>query len=117
MAARSRTPAAKARAAPVCRRKPRAKGAKPVTVRHYCQGIGDCHLLKFAKDDGSDFWMLIDCGVHSSVSGGSKKIAEIVEDIASVTGRLDVLVVTHEHWDHVSCFFHRGRAVPGPRGE
>lgn len=101
----SRTAAANVRAAPRPRRKPRAKGNKPVTVRHYCQGIGDCHLLKFKKDDGSDYWMLIDCGVHSSVSGGSKKIAEIVEDIASVTGRLDVLVVTHEHWDHVSGFF------------
>ena len=73
-------------------------------VRHYCQGIGDCHLLKFKKHDGSDFWMLIDCGVHSSVTGGSQKIAEIVADIASMTKRIDVLVVTHEHRDHVSGF-------------
>ena len=40
-----------------------------VTVRHYCQGIGDCHLLSFPKADGTHFWMLIDCGIHSSVSG------------------------------------------------
>jgi len=32
-----------------------------VKIRFYCQGIGDCHLLKFPKDDGGDFWMLIDC--------------------------------------------------------
>jgi hypothetical protein len=76
-----------------------------VTVRHYCQGIGDCHLLRFRKADGGDFWMLIDCGVHSSVAGGSQKIAAIVHDIAKQTNkRLDVLVVTHEHWDHVSGF-------------
>ncbi len=76
-----------------------------LVVRHYCQGIGDCHLLKFSRRDGSDFRMLIDCGVHSSVTGGNKKIEEIVADITEVTGgRIDVLVVTHEHWDHVSGF-------------
>ena len=76
-----------------------------MTVRHYCQGIGDSHLIKFSKADGSDFFMLIDCGVHSSVSGGTATMARIVEDIATVTGgRIDVLAVTHEHWDHVSAF-------------
>jgi hypothetical protein len=77
----------------------------PLVVRHYCQGIGDCHLLKFRRENGSDFWMLIDCGVHSSISGGSRKIDEIAADIVETTGgRIDVLVVTHEHWDHVSGF-------------
>lgn len=76
-----------------------------VTVRHYCQGIGDSHLLRFPKADGGDFWMLIDCGVHSSVSGGSTKMARVVADIAERTkGWLDVIVVTHEHMDHVSAF-------------
>jgi Metallo-beta-lactamase superfamily len=76
-----------------------------ITVRHYCQGIGDSHLIKFRKDNGSDFFMLIDCGLHTSVSGGANTMARVVEDIADATGgRLDVLVVTHEHWDHVSAF-------------
>src|SRR5260370_42604637 len=75
-----------------------------VKIRFYCQGIGDCHLLKFPKDGGGDFWMLIDCGIHSSVTGGTEKIKAIVDDIASVTKRLDVIVLTHEHWDHVSGF-------------
>jgi len=73
-------------------------------VRFYCQGIGDCHLLRFTKDDGSFFWMLIDCGIHSSITGGPKIIDNIVDDIASVTKKLDVLVLTHEHWDHNSAF-------------
>ena len=73
-------------------------------IRFYCQGIGDCHLLKFPKDGGGDFWMLIDCGIHSSITGGTEKIKAIVDDIASVTKRLDVIVLTHEHWDHVSGF-------------
>ena len=76
-----------------------------VSVRHYCQGIGDCHLLRFPKPDGSAYWMLIDCGVHSSVSGGPDTMARIVADIAEVTGaHLDVVVVTHEHTDHLSGF-------------
>jgi hypothetical protein len=75
-----------------------------VTIRHYCQGIGDCHLLKFTKGDDKPFWMLIDCGVHTSVTGGSKTIDRIVDDIASVTNRLDVIVATHEHADHLSGF-------------
>lgn len=74
------------------------------TVRFYCQGIGDCHLLRFDKDDGDPFWMLIDCGIHTSISGGREKVDAIVEDIASITDRLDVVVGTHEHWDHLSGF-------------
>jgi len=80
-----------------------AKKAR-LTVRHYCQGIGDCHLLRFKKDDGSIFHMLIDCGVHSAVTGGNQKIRKIVEDIKQVTNTIDVLVATHEHWDHLSGF-------------
>jgi glyoxylase-like metal-dependent hydrolase (beta-lactamase superfamily II) len=77
-----------------------------VTIRFYCQGIGDCHLLRFKKEDGSVFWMMIDCGIHSSVKGGSAKIDAIVDNVALLTGkRLDVLVLTHEHWDHNSGFF------------
>lgn len=73
-------------------------------IRHYCQGIGDCHLLRFTRDDGTPFFMLIDCGVHTSVSGGTDTMRRVVTNIASVTRRIDVLVVTHEHWDHVSGF-------------
>lgn len=75
-----------------------------VTIRHYCQGIGDCHLLRFARNDGTPFFMLIDCGVHSAVAGGSELMRRIVADIAAVTSHIDVLVVTDEHWDHVSGF-------------
>ena len=78
--------------------------ASTVRARFYCQGIGDCHLLRFTKTDRSFFWMLIDCGVHSSVTGGSDTIRAIVDDIFSVTHRIDVLVLTHEHWDHNSGF-------------
>ncbi|CDX17846.1 conserved hypothetical protein [Mesorhizobium sp. ORS 3324] len=84
---------------------PMAARAPAVTVRHYCQGIGDCHLLTFAKADGSPFRVLIDCGIHVSITGGPALVADIVADLKKETGgKIDVLVVTHEHWDHVSGF-------------
>jgi len=76
-----------------------------VRIRFYCQGIGDCHLLRFAKPDGGAFWMLIDCGIHSSVTGGTATIKAVVGDIWKLTQRLDVIVLTHEHWDHNSGFY------------
>src|SRR5262245_9018802 len=99
-------PAAKTAKRPATKRRSKHAdaGTAPVTVRHYCQGIGDCHLLAFNRDDGGKFYMLIDCGVHSAVAGGTDKIKEVVNDIASVTKFIDVLVVTHEHWDHLSGF-------------
>jgi hypothetical protein len=76
-----------------------------VVVRHYCQGIGDCHLLGFPRTDGGLFWMLIDCGVHTSVKGGSAYIDDVVADVAATTkNHLDVIVITHEHTDHTSGF-------------
>ena len=99
------------KASPVKRAKSRRASAAaaagstaPVRIRFYCQGIGDCHLLRFEKP-GGPFWMLIDCGVHSSVSHGSATITDIVDNILSLTKRLDVIVLTHEHWDHNSGFF------------
>lgn len=78
-----------------------------VTIRHYCQGLGDCHLLTFPKSDGTAFRMLIDCGLHSIVTGGTKIVDAIAEDIRNTLdgAPIDVLIVTHEHWDHVSGFW------------
>lgn len=83
-----------------------------LTVRHYCQGIGDSHLLFFPRSDGTSFKMLIDCGLHTIVSGGNKTIERIAEDIRQAAGGepIDVLVITHEHWDHVSGF-HTAREI------
>lgn len=75
-----------------------------ITLRLYCHGIGDCLLIKLVKSDGSPFWMLIDCGLHSSTKNSRALIREVVEDILATTDRLDVVVGTHEHWDHNSGF-------------
>lgn len=77
-----------------------------VSVRHYCQGLGDCHLLSFPRRDGGEFIMLIDCGVHTSVKDGAQRVRDIAEDIRERTKHIDVLVLTHEHWDHLSGFYY-----------
>ena len=100
-----RTPS---RGAKTARRRSVSNKDVRLTVRHYCQGIGDCHLLRFKKDDGSFFNMLIDCGVHSSVLKGNDTIRKIAENIKSEMDerneKIDILVATHEHWDHLSGF-------------
>ncbi len=84
-----------------------------VSARLYCHGLGDCSLLGVAKPDGGTFWILIDCGIHTSAKGGPAMIDRVVADIAThvsvglapgVRPRLDVVVATHEHWDHISGF-------------
>ncbi|MDX0439617.1 hypothetical protein FB009_1263 [Sinorhizobium medicae] len=76
-----------------------------IDIRCYCHGLGDCMLLKLPKPDGTPFRMLIDCGIHSAASGGAAKMRDIAADILKETeGWLDVLVITHEHWDHLSGF-------------
>lgn len=69
------------------------------------QGLGDCFLLAFPSTDGDARYVLVDCGVFNGTHGGSARMKIIAEDIREATGgRLDVLVVTHEHWDHLSGF-------------
>ena len=75
-----------------------------VRTRLYCHGLGDCNLIEISKPTGGSFWVLIDCGIHTSALGGSARVAAVVADIRSLTDRLDVVVATHEHWDHISGF-------------
>jgi len=80
------------------------QAAQDVSIRMYRLGVGDCFLLRFPTRQG-DFTMLIDCGVHMAQSGGTTLIKQVAEHIMQTTGgRLDVLVATHEHWDHISGF-------------
>ncbi len=78
-----------------------------VRIRMYRHGLGDCFLLRFAKDGhaGETFNVLIDCGLIMVAQSPREKMAAVLADLAQVTGsRLDVVVLTHEHWDHVSGF-------------
>jgi hypothetical protein len=84
-----------------------------IKVRMYRHGFGDCFLLQFFSGLSRESTMLIDCGLkyNDSVEGISLK--DVVEDIKKTLkgdndegalAELDILVVTHEHWDHVSGF-------------
>jgi beta-lactamase superfamily II metal-dependent hydrolase len=81
-----------------------------VTVRLYDPGFGDCLLLAFRGEDEQGRYMLIDFGVHHSYPGGNERATLVAKDIAKATGKhLHVVVITHEHTDHLYGFKH-GRA-------
>jgi len=75
-----------------------------VRVRMYRQGLGDCFLLT-CTDGNETSHLLIDCGVLKGTPEAQKRMQEVAESVKETTGgRLDRLVVTHEHWDHLSGF-------------
>ncbi len=88
----------------------------------YRTGLGDCFLLCFPAGPeskakgaaaGRGAFVLIDCGVFKGTKNGPSRIKTIAEDIFRATNdeadgtgksRLELLVITHEHWDHLSGF-------------
>ena len=79
--------------------------ASGVKVRMYRQGLGDCFLLAFPTAGARPCYVLIDCGVlvgSPEAKQTMRRVAESVRD--STGGRIDVLVATHQHWDHLSGF-------------
>ncbi len=77
-----------------------------VTVRLYRIGHGDCFLLAFPRETDGPFYVLIDCGYKP---GSPKHInttaAEVCANLKEATGgHIHVVVVTHEHQDHVNGF-------------
>jgi hypothetical protein len=77
-----------------------------MNIRMYdLNGEGDCFLLRFLDDDDVPRHILIDCGIFISTSNGKKRLTDVADDIATITNNhLDILVVTHEHWDHLIGF-------------
>ncbi|MFO0908930.1 MAG: hypothetical protein U0794_11320 [Isosphaeraceae bacterium] len=92
--------------------KPELKASMPketkdrkVRVRMYRQGLGDCFLLRFPGVNDKDYHVLIDCGVVIGTPNANQIMKEVVADLDRTTGgRIDLLVGTHEHWDHLSAF-------------
>ena len=84
---------------------PPASVPTSVTIRMYNVGFGDCFLLTFHSSD-KDRHVLIDYGSTAAPKGNSANyMAEIAEDIKTAcNGKLDIVVATHRHRDHISGF-------------
>ena len=85
-----------------------------VRVRMYRQGQGDCYLLALPREGGDDpVYVLIDCGfkpgspefLRPDDTDDAASITKIVDHIGESTGdHLDLVIITHEHEDHVNGF-------------
>ncbi len=79
-----------------------------VSIRMYNVGFGDAFLLVFPGDERPRR-VLIDCGAHT-LGPGPRPMKDVVRSIlddaadADGTSRIDVVVCTHRHQDHVSGF-------------
>lgn len=78
-------------------------------VRMYRHGLGDCFLVTFPRKKKDPFHILVDCGALARDKKFMSGIVEHIRDTirnGKTTGkaRLDVVVATHEHKDHVSGF-------------
>lgn len=73
--------------------------------------MATCLLLAFRAEDDSARYMLIDCGVHHQYPDREERLTLIARDIAEATAnKLHVVVVTHEHTDHLYGFKY-GRGI------
>jgi hypothetical protein len=91
----------------VAGRSPVGSAGYRAKIRMYRQGLGDCFLISLPCTDGSSrpFYVMIDCGVVLGTSDPGTIMTKVMDHIVATTGgEVDVLVATHEHWDHLSGF-------------
>ena len=83
-----------------------AAAPKSLMIRSYHVGFGDCFLLSFACGPRSERHVLIDFGSTGLPEGTPRtRMMDIAKDIKERTGgRLDAIVATHRHKDHISGF-------------
>jgi len=86
--------------------RPQDAGRGRAKVRMYRQGLGDCFLISLARSaQQPDYKIMIDCGVILGTANPATIMTRVVDDIVATTaGRVDLLLATHEHWDHLSGF-------------
>lgn len=71
-------------------------------IRMYKMGTGDCFAIKIFSGSKVKLKMLIDAGTWS---GPKERIKPYIDDLISYLGsQIDILIVTHEHKDHVHAF-------------
>jgi len=75
-----------------------------VIVRMYRKLLGDCFLI-IVENDGKYSKTLVDCGILQGTPGGDVRMRDVAGNVYESFGKkLDLVVVTHEHWDHISGF-------------
>lgn len=78
------------------------KEVKNIEIRMYGTGTGDCFVLKFNFGQEDVFTMMFDAGTWK---GPKARLNEYVTDLKEfVDNKVDVLVISHEHKDHVYLF-------------
>lgn len=83
----------------------------------YSGFLGDCFLIRVLNGDEPQAHILIDFGILMGSALADVRMRQIATDIVKTTGGtvnaegkvkrkglLDLLVITHEHWDHISGF-------------
>ena len=77
-----------------------------IQIRMYRMGTGDCFALKFFAGESLKLKMMIDCGVWRGEAEHLEKYVANLKEYFALEGEkgVDVLVVTHEHKDHVYVF-------------
>ncbi len=71
----------------------------------YRVGFGDCFLLRFTYGDGERRCVLVDFGKSANPEQLGSQTAQITAHLKETCGeRLDAIVATHRHSDHVSEF-------------
>ena len=72
---------------------------------HVLPGARRLFSLVVSREGDDDFHVLIDCGTITGTEGVTEKMKAVIQNIANDTkNHLHLLVVTHEHWDHISGF-------------
>lgn len=79
-------------------------GPTSIHLWAYRVGFGDCYLLRFAYPKRNRH-VLIDFGSTAAAARLGSQMQEVAEHIAKTCGgKLDVIVATHRHRDHISGF-------------
>jgi hypothetical protein len=82
--------------------------ADKLLIRLFDVGLGDCIYCRVPKAhaEGRDFHILIDCGTLSSTDYLSAAIEDLKPLLPLIKSKhhVDLLIVTHEHKDHMTGF-------------
>lgn len=85
--------------------------ANELLIRVYDVGLGDCIYVRIPGESGDNngaFHMLIDCGTWSSETLLAAALKQLASELPIAADgekkRLDLVVVTHEHKDHIAGF-------------